>query len=207
MKVILIGPPGSGKGTQAKKLAGKYDIPHISTGDILRDHIKRDTELGKLAKGYIDDGKLVPDNVIMDLIDDRLKQDDCKSGYLFDGFPRTIPQAEGFDKIDSIDKVILLTTPDDKIVDRMKGRRMCKCGTTYHIVNNPPKEDNKCDDCGSNLYIRDDDKEETVLKRLEDYHKQTEPLIEFYKDQSKLIEVDGFRSIDVIFEDVCKILG
>jgi len=206
MRLILIGPPGSGKGTQAKKIAGRYNIPHISTGDILRDHIKRGTELGMKAKKLIDDGKLVPDDVIMGLVKDRLGQDDCKEGYLFDGFPRTIPQAESLSGIGDIDRVILISVPDELIVERMKGRRMCKCGATYHVINNPPKEDNKCDRCGEALFVRDDDKEETVRKRLDGYHDETEPLIDFYRTKDKLAEVAGDQQIDVIFDEICKLL-
>ena len=209
MKVIMLGAPGAGKGTQAIKIADKYGIPHISTGDIFRYNIKNNTELGKKAKTYMDQGKLVPDELTCDLLLDRVAKDDCKNGYILDGYPRTIPQAEVLEKAlnekgDSIDFAINVNVPDDNIVNRMSGRRTCpQCGETYHIVYNAPKKDK----CGSALIQRDDDKPETVQKRLAVYHEQTEPLVEYYKNKGKYKEVDGTKSMDDVFSDICAILG
>ena len=186
MKVIMLGAPGAGKGTQAKKLAAAYSIPHISTGDIFRANIKEGTELGKKAKAYMDAGQLVPDELVCDLVVDRIQQDDCKNGYLLDGFPRTIPQAEALDAAveklgEKIDYAVNIDVPDDNIINRMSGRRACVgCGATYHIVFNPPKVEDVCDVCGKSLILRDDDKPETVKTRLDVYHAQTQPLIDYY---------------------------
>lgn len=213
MKVIMLGAPGAGKGTQAIKIADKYGIPHISTGDIFRYNIKNNTELGKKAKTYMDQGKLVPDELTCDLLLDRVAKDDCKNGYILDGYPRTIPQAEVLEKAlnekgDSIDFAINVNVPDDNIVNRMSGRRTCpQCGETYHIVYNAPKKEDVCDKCGSALIQRDDDKPETVRKRLAVYHEQTEPLVEYYKNKGKYKEVDGTKSMDDVFSDICAILG
>ncbi len=213
MKVIMLGAPGAGKGTQAIKIADKYGIPHISTGDIFRYNIKNNTELGKKAKTYMDQGKLVPDELTCDLLLDRVAKDDCKNGYILDGYPRTIPQAEVLEKAlnekgDSIDFAINVNVPDDNIVNRMSGRRTCpQCGETYHIVYNAPKKEDVCDKCGSALIQRDDDKPETVQKRLAVYHEQTEPLVEYYKNKGKYKEVDGTKSMDDVFSDICAILG
>ena len=213
MKIIMLGAPGAGKGTQAKKIAAKYDIPHISTGDIFRANIKNGTELGNKAKTYMDQGLLVPDELVVDLVVDRVQQDDCKNGYVLDGFPRTIPQAEALDKAlaefgDKIDYAIDVNVPDENIVKRMGGRRACVgCGATYHVVFNPTKVEGKCDVCGESLILRDDDKPETVKKRLDVYHTQTQPLIDFYSARKVLVEVDGTQSMDKVFEDIMKILG
>lgn len=213
MKIIMLGAPGAGKGTQAQRIAAKYDIPHISTGDIFRANIKAGTELGKKAKSYMDAGALVPDDLVVDLVVDRIGQDDCKNGYVLDGFPRTIPQAESLtkalkEKNDDIDFAIDVEVPDEYIIRRMEGRRACvNCGATYHLVNIPPKKEGICDKCGSELVLRDDDKPETVAKRLEVYHDQTQPLINYYKEEGHLAEVDGTRSMDEVFAAILGILG
>ena len=201
MKIIMLGAPGAGKGTQAKMLADKYKIPHVSTGDIFRANIKNGTELGTKAKVYMDQGMLVPDELTCDLVVDRIKQDDCKDGYILDGFPRTIPQAECLDKAldalnDKIDFAVNVEVPDENIIRRMSGRRAClSCGRTYHIVYNPPKEEGICDECKKELVLRDDDKPETVEKRLKVYHEQTQPLIDYYRNKGVLAEVDGTRDM------------
>ena len=213
MKIIMLGAPGAGKGTQAKMIAEKYAIPHISTGDIFRANIKNGTELGKEAKKYMDQGKLVPDELTVKILLDRVAQPDCANGYVLDGFPRTIPQAEVLDKAlrdlgDKIDYAINVDVPDENIVNRMGGRRACVgCGATYHIKYNAPKVENTCDTCGSDLIIRDDDKPETVKNRLNVYHNQTQPLIEYYTKQGKLAEVDGTQSMEDVFNAIVKILG
>ena len=196
MKIVMLGAPGAGKGTQAIKIADKYDIPHISTGDIFRANIKGGTELGQKAKSYIDKGELVPDEVTIGMLLDRIAQDDCKNGYVLDGFPRTIPQAESLTEAlksqgDKIDFALNIDVPDEAIIERMSGRRACpKCGATYHIVYAAPKTENICDKCGTELIIRSDDKPETVKDRLNVYHQQTEPLIAYYKAAGVLREVD-----------------
>ena len=211
MKIIMLGAPGAGKGTQAKKIAAKYDIPHISTGDIFRANIKNGTELGNKAKTYMDQGLLVPDELVVDLVVDRVQQDDCKNGL--DGFPRTIPQAEALDKAlaefgDKIDYAIDVNVPDENIVKRMGGRRACVgCGATYHLVYAPTKTEGICDVCGKELILRDDDKPETVSKRLKVYHEQTQPLIDYYTEQGVLKTVDGTRSLDEVFQAIVEILG
>ena len=198
MKIIMLGAPGAGKGTQAKKIADKYQIPHISTGDIFRANIKEGTELGKKAKSYMDQGQLVPDELTLELIMDRFQNPDCKNGYVLDGFPRTIPQAEALTealakKGETIDYAINVEVPDENIINRMGGRRAClACGSTYHIVYAPTKVEGICDRCGEKLVLRDDDKPETVKNRLNVYHNQTQPLIEYYTKQGKLAE-DGRR--------------
>ncbi len=213
MKIIMLGAPGAGKGTQAKQIAGKYSIPHISTGDIFRANIKNGTELGKKAKGYMDQGLLVPDELTCDLVMDRISQDDCKNGFVLDGFPRTIPQAEALDaaltKIGQhMDFAIDVDVPDENIVNRMSGRRAClDCGATYHVVSLPPKTEGKCDHCGSDLVLREDDKPETVQKRLGVYHEQTQPLIDYYKKQGILKSVDGTRPMEDVFAAIVDILG
>lgn len=213
MKIIMLGAPGAGKGTQAKKIADKYDIPHISTGDIFRSNIKNGTELGKKAKIYMDQGLLVPDELVVDLVVDRVNQDDCEDGYVLDGFPRTIPQAEALDKAlaqmgQKMDYAINVEVPDENIVNRMSGRRACvDCGATYHTVYAPTKQEGVCDKCGGSLILRDDDKPETVLKRLGVYHEQTQPLIESYTQAGILREVDGTADIEDVFQAVTKILG
>ena len=213
MKIIMLGAPGAGKGTQAKQIAGKYSIPHISTGDIFRANIKNGTDLGKKAKEYMDQGLLVPDELTCDLVMDRIQQDDCKNGFVLDGFPRTIPQAEALDaaltKIgETMDYAIDVDVPDENIVSRMSGRRAClDCGATYHIVSLPPKTEGKCDHCGSELVLRDDDKPETVQKRLSVYHEQTQPLIDYYKKQGILKSVDGTQPMEAVFTAITDILG
>lgn len=212
MKVIMLGAPGAGKGTQAKKLAAAYSIPHISTGDIFRANIKEGTELGKKAKAYMDAGQLVPDELVCDLVVDRIQQDDCKNGYLLDGFPRTIPQAEALDAAveklgQKIDYAVNIDVPDDNIINRMSGRRACVgCGATYHIVFNPPKVEDVCDVCGKSLILRDDDKPETVKTRLDVYHAQTQPLIDYYAGRGVLVTVDGTQNMDKVFADIKDIL-
>lgn len=213
MKIVMLGAPGAGKGTQAIKIADKYDIPHISTGDIFRANIKGGTELGQKAKSYIDKGELVPDEVTIGMLLDRIAQDDCKNGYVLDGFPRTIPQAESLTEAlksqgDQIDFALNIDVPDEAIIERMSGRRACpKCGATYHIVYAAPKTENICDKCGTELIIRSDDKPETVKDRLNVYHKQTEPLIAYYKTVGVLREVDGTQELPKVFEDVVAILS
>ena len=212
MKIIMLGAPGAGKGTQAKKIAEKYNIPHISTGDIFRANIKNGTELGKKAKTYMDQGLLVPDELVVDLVVDRVAKDDAKNGYVLDGFPRTIPQAEALDaaleKInDKVDFAIDVDVPDSNIIDRMSGRRACvSCGGTYHIKYNPTKVEDVCDACGGKLILRDDDKPETVENRLKVYHDQTQPLIDYYTKKSILKSVDGTKDMKDVFQDIVKIL-
>lgn len=213
MKIIMLGAPGAGKGTQAKMIAEKCGIPHISTGDIFRANIKNGTELGAKAKEYMDKGLLVPDELVCDLVVDRIQQADCEKGYILDGFPRTIPQAEALEAAlnaieQKLDYAIDIDVPDENIINRMSGRRACVgCGATYHIVFNPTKVEGKCDVCGESLILRDDDKPETVKKRLDVYHTQTQPLIDFYSARKVLVEVDGTQSMDKVFEDIMKILG
>ena len=213
MKIIMLGAPGAGKGTQAKMLAAKYGIPHISTGDIFRMNIKNNTELGQKAKGYMDAGQLVPDELVVDLVVDRIKAQDCMKGFILDGFPRTIPQAEALDyalnnQNEKIDYAINVDVPDENIIKRMSGRRACVgCGATYHLVYNPTKQEGVCDSCGEKLILRDDDKPETVKKRLDVYHEQTQPLIDYYEAKGALLTVDGTQDIDVVFADITKVLG
>lgn len=213
MKIIMLGAPGAGKGTQAKMIAEKYGIPHISTGDIFRANIKNGTQLGMEAKQYMDQGLLVPDELTVKILLDRVAQDDCKKGYVLDGFPRTIPQAEVLDKAltelgDKIDYAIDVDVPDENIVRRMGGRRAClSCGATYHIEHIPPKKEGICDTCGQELVLRDDDKPETVQNRLNVYHEQTQPLIEFYQAKGVLKTVDGTVDMKDVFTAITGILG
>jgi adenylate kinase len=213
MKLIMLGAPGAGKGTQAKKIAAKYAIPHISTGDIFRANIKNGTELGKKAQSYMDQGLLVPDELVCDLVVDRIQQEDCARGYVLDGFPRTIPQAEALTAAlekagTAVDYAINVEVPDENILKRMGGRRAClSCGATYHIEFNPTKQEGVCDACGAELVLRDDDKPETVQKRLDVYHKQTQPLIDYYTKAGKLVEVDGTQSMDDVFAAIVDLLG
>lgn len=213
MKIIMLGAPGAGKGTQAKKIAAKYEIPHISTGDIFRANIKNGTELGKKAKTYMDQGLLVPDELVVDLVVDRVNQEDCSNGYVLDGFPRTIPQAEALDKAlaaqgQKLDYAIDVDVPDQNIVQRMGGRRACVgCGATYHLVYAAPKKEGICDTCGAELMLRDDDKPETVEKRLGVYHEQTQPLIDYYTNAGILKTVDGTVAMEEVFEAIVSILG
>lgn len=213
MKIIMLGAPGAGKGTQAKMIADKYGVPHISTGDIFRANIKNGTELGMEAKKYMDQGLLVPDELTVRILLDRVAQDDCKNGYVLDGFPRTIPQAEVLDSEltklgDHIDYAINVDVPDENIVKRMSGRRAClTCGATYHIDHVPPKKEGICDVCGSELVLRDDDKPETVKNRLNVYHEQTQPLIDFYTEKGVLKTVDGTVPMEEVFAAITAILG
>lgn len=213
MNIIMLGAPGAGKGTQAIQLADKYQIPHISTGDIFRANIKQGTELGKKAKTYMDQGLLVPDELVCELVVDRLQKDDCTKGFILDGFPRTIPQAEALtealDKVGSkIEYAINVDVPDENIVERMSGRRACVgCGATYHVVNAPTKVDGVCDKCGEAITLRDDDKPETVQKRLEVYHEQTQPLIDFYDEKGVVKTIDGTQPMDQVFHAIVEILG
>ena len=213
MKIVMLGAPGAGKGTQAQRIAEKYGIPHISTGDIFRSNIKAGTELGKKAKSFIDQGLLVPDEVTIGMLLDRSQEADCKNGYILDGFPRTIPQAESLTEAlaangEAIDFALNVDVPDANIVNRMAGRRAClKCGATYHIQFAAPKKEGICDKCGSELVLRDDDKPETVQKRLEIYHDQTHPLIEYYEKKGVLHTVDGTQTMEDVFKNITDILG
>ncbi len=213
MRLIMLGAPGAGKGTQAARIAEELKIPHISTGDIFRANIKNGTELGKKAKSYMDAGKLVPDELVCDLVADRIAKDDCKEGFILDGFPRTIPQAEALDKAvealgTGIDFAVNIDVPDESIVRRMGGRRACVgCGATYHIKYNPPKTENICDVCGKELILRDDDKPETVQTRLNVYHEQTQPLIDYYTKKGIIATVDGTQSMDDVFAGILKGIG
>ena len=212
MKIVMLGAPGAGKGTQAKRIAAEYGIPHISTGDIFRANIKAGTELGKKAKAFMDQGALVPDEVTIGMLMDRIHEADCEKGYVLDGFPRTIPQAESLTKAlaaegNKIDAAVDIDVPDENIVNRMGGRRAClNCGATYHIVFNAPKQEGICDTCGSALVLRDDDKPETVQKRLSVYHDQTQPLIDYYRAAGVLKSVDGTQEMDKVFEDIKAVL-
>ena len=213
MKLIMLGAPGAGKGTQAKRIAAKYGIPHISTGDIFRANIKNGTELGKKAQTYMDQRLLVPDELVCDLLVDRIQQSDCEKGYVLDGFPRTIPQAEALtaalEKLGTgIDYAMNVEVPDANILNRMGGRRACLgCGATYHVEFNAPKQEGICDTCGAELVLRDDDKPETVQKRLDVYHEQTQPLIDYYTKAGKLAEVDGTKDMDDVFAAIVDLLG
>lgn len=213
MRIIMLGAPGAGKGTQAIKIADKFSIPHISTGDIFRANIKNNTELGEKAKAFMDQGLLVPDELVCDLVADRVVQDDCTNGYVLDGFPRTIPQAEALDEVlksisQKIDYAINVEVPDENIIKRMSGRRACpKCSATYHLVFAPTAVENVCDKCENELILRDDDAPETVAKRLGVYHDQTQPLIEYYTKANTLREVDGTQEIETVFSDIINILG
>ncbi len=213
MNIVFLGPPGAGKGTQAKKIAEKYGIPQISTGDMFREHLSKGTELGQKAKEYMDKGQLVPDEIVLGMVEERLKQPDCEKGFILDGFPRTVPQAEALDKLlekmgKKIDYAICIDVPDDELVKRLTGRRTCKnCGMMYHVIFKPPKEEGKCDVCGGELYQRADDNEETVRNRLKVYHEQTEPIIQFYEKKGVLHRIDGMGSIDEIFDRIVKVLG
>lgn len=213
MKIIMLGAPGAGKGTQAKMIAEKYGIPHISTGDIFRSNIKDGTELGMEAKKYMDQGLLVPDELTVKILLDRVARADCRNGYVLDGFPRTIPQAEVLDQAlekigDQIDFAVNVSVPDENIVKRMSGRRACVgCGATYHIEHIPPKKEGICDTCGMELILREDDKPETVQNRLNVYHSQTQPLIEFYQKKGILQTVDGTVDMKAVFDAIGAILS
>ena len=212
MKIVMLGAPGAGKGTQARLISEKYSIPQISTGDIFRANIRDNTELGQRAKSYMDKGLLVPDQVTCDLVVDRISKDDCKNGYILDGFPRTIPQAEALTEAlnqqgAKIDYAIDVEVPDEDIVRRMSGRRACpKCGATYHIEYLKPAQEGICDTCGSELYLREDDHPGTVQKRLDVYHSQTQPLIQYYREQGVLHSIDGTKEMHEVFGDICSVL-
>lgn len=213
VKIILLGPPGAGKGTQAQSISKRFQIPHISTGDIFRKNIADGTELGTLAKGYMDKGLLVPDEVTIRMVKGRLSEPDCKNGYLLDGFPRTVYQADELGKMleaegEAVDTALLIQVPRDFIIDRMTGRRVCpSCGATYHLVYNPPMVKDTCDVCGTKVIQRKDDSIDTVVDRLDIYDRQTEPLIEYYLAKEILRVVDGTQAIPVVFESIVKLLG
>ena len=205
MNIIFLGPPGAGKGTQAQRVCSALNIPQISTGDILRRAMKEQTPTGVKAKAYIDAGKLVPDEVIIDIVKDRLAQSDCAGGYILDGFPRTVPQAEALEGIAAIDAVIELDVADEKLIERLSGRRVClKCGATYHVSR--LNGETKCAACGDTLIQRDDDKAETVLNRLTVYHNQTAPLVDFYRERGLLKVIDGAQDMDTIFASIMDIV-
>lgn len=212
MNLIFLGPPGAGKGTQAKRVAEKYGIPQISTGDMLREAVAKGTELGKKAKEYMDKGELVPDEVVIGIVKERLQQPDCEKGFILDGFPRTLAQAEALDEMlkelnKKIDAVINIVVPEEEVVKRITNRRTCRnCGAVYHLIYAPPKEDNKCDKCGGELYQRDDDKEETVRERYRVYRENTEPLIDYYRKKGILYDVDGTKDIEGVWKEIEAIL-
>ncbi|SFM84148.1 adenylate kinase [Methanolobus profundi] len=211
MNIALFGPPGAGKGTQAKELSKHYNIPHISTGDILRANVRDGTELGLKAKQYMDKGELVPDEVLIGLIRNRLTEPDCEAGYLLDGYPRTIPQADALKDILSeiskpLDSVINIEVSDEELVKRLSGRRSCTCGESYHVMFNPPEKEGVCNACGAELYQRDDDEEEVIRQRLAVYNDKTKPLIDYYDNAGLLVNVNGAGAVDAVFADVCKIM-
>lgn len=213
MRLILLGPPGAGKGTQAANIVEKYQLPHISTGDIFRANIKQGTDLGKRAKEFMDKGELVPDNLVVELVEDRLQKGDTRVGFMLDGFPRTLPQAEALDSVltnmgSTLNFVVNIVVDPSVLVERAVGRRICKeCGATYHIKFNPSKEDGVCDKCLGKLYQRSDDNEETVSNRISVYAKETAPLVDYYTEAGKLVSIDGLQDIDKVFADIQKVLG
>lgn len=213
MKIVLLGPPGAGKGTQAKYIAEKYELAHISTGDIFRKNISEKTPLGIKANEYIQKGQLVPDELTVAIVQDRIQEDDCKKGFLLDGFPRTIPQADALSEAlkamgTNLDHVLNIEVPEENLIARLTGRRVCpKCGGSFHVIFNPPKRENICDHCASELIQRADDSAETVKSRLNVYNKQTQPLIEYYSAKGLLRNIDGEQDIKKVFEDICNILG
>lgn len=213
MKIVLLGPPGAGKGTQAKSISNKYSIPHISTGDIFRKNISENTPLGIEAKGYMDNGQLVPDEVTINMVKDRLQQDDCNDGYLLDGFPRTVTQADALNNFliergEQLDTALLIKVPNEFILERMTGRRVCpSCGASYHVKFNPPTNEGKCGLCGNEVIQRKDDTVDTVKERLDVYQRETQPLIEFYSEKQLLSKVDGTKAINEVFRGICEILG
>ena len=213
MKLVLLGPPGAGKGTQAAEIVKKYNVPHISTGDIFRKNISEGTELGKEAKGYMDKGQLVPDELVVAIVKDRLSESDCKDGFLLDGFPRTVDQADALDTElknlnYNLDKVLNIYVDKNALIERAVGRRICKsCGATYHISFNKPKEEGKCDLCGGELFQRSDDTEETVANRIGVYSEQTEPLTDYYEKKGILANINGDQDIDKVFSEIVTALG
>lgn len=213
LRTILLGPPGAGKGTQAVKIVEKYGIPHISTGDIFRENIKNGTELGKKAQEYMNRGELVPDDLVIEIATDRLLKDDCKNGFLLDGFPRTVYQAEKLDEFlaargSKIDKVLDIAVGKDELITRLTGRRVCKaCGASFHVVNIPPKKEGVCDYCGGELIQRADDNLETVTNRIDVYEAQTKPLIDYYEKAGNIAHIDGTTGLDNVFADIVKALG
>ena len=213
LRTILLGPPGAGKGTQAGKIVEKYGIPHISTGDIFRENIKKGTELGKKAQEYMNKGELVPDDLVIAIATARLLEDDCKNGFLLDGFPRTVYQAEKLDEFleahnSKIDKVVDISVGKEELMIRLTGRRVCKkCGASYHIVNIPPKKEGVCDICGGPLIQRDDDNAETAANRIEVYEEQTRPLVDYYKKAGNLVLIDGTTGLENVFADIVRALG
>ncbi len=211
MNIILLGPPGAGKGTQAKKIAESYALPHISTGDILRENINNKTKLGMKAKSYMERGELVPDELLITIIKERLSKSNCLQGFLLDGFPRTIPQADALQMVltesnKNLDAVLNIDVDDEELIKRLSGRRMCSCGASYHMMFNPPKNNEICDRCKRKLYQREDDKTDAIKNRLIVYKKQTQPLIEYYKEKSLLRTIDGGKDISQVFEDIKKLL-
>lgn len=213
MNLILLGPPGAGKGTQAEGLSAYLEVPHVASGDLFRDHLQRDTDLGKTARGYMEKGQLVPDQVTIAMVKNRLCDVDCNSGVVLDGFPRTLDQAEGLTAIfeelgRELDAVLYISVPDDTLVQRLSGRRICNdCQTPYHVDYKPPDESGICDLCGGKLYQRDDDNPNTVRERLQVYHKQTEPLCEYYSSQDKLYQIDGSGNIDSVRQAAAEMVG
>ncbi len=213
MNLILLGPPGAGKGTQAVKIVEKYNIPHISTGDIFRENIKKGTELGKKAQEYMNKGELVPDDLVVEIACSRLLQDDCKEGFLLDGFPRTVYQAEKLDEFlaehgRKVEHVLDIAVEKEELITRLIGRRVCRfCGASYHVVNMPPAKEGVCDLCGGELYQRADDTEETVVNRIEVYEAQTMPLIDYYEKAGVIAHIDGATGLDNVFADIVKVLG
>lgn len=213
LRTVLLGPPGAGKGTQAVKIVEKYNIPHISTGDIFRENIKNGTELGKKAKSYMDRGELVPDDLVIDLATDRLLADDCKNGFLLDGFPRTVYQAEKLDEFlkahgQQLDKVIDIEVEKEELITRLTGRRVCKsCGASFHIVNVPPKKEGICDFCGGELFQRADDTVETVENRIAVYNEQTKPLVDYYTEAENIAVIDGALPLDTVFAQIAESIG
>jgi len=212
MNLILLGPPGAGKGTQAQRMVERYHLPQISTGDILRAAVKGSTPLGKKAKGFMDQGQLVPDEIVIGIVEERLKEEDCHPGFILDGFPRTIPQAEALQPIlakirKTIDHVINIEVESEELIRRLTGRRTCKnCGAMFHVHFQPPKTEGICDRCGGTLYQRGDDKEETIRTRLKEYEKQTAPLIEYYRDKKTLRSIQGVGGPDQIFDQIIRLL-
>ena len=211
MNIILLGPPGAGKGTQAKKISETFSLPHISTGDMLRENISNNTPLGLKAKSYMSRGELVPDELLITIIKDRLSRSDCSRGFLLDGYPRTIPQADALQMIltessQKLDIVLNIDVDDEELIKRLSGRRMCSCGTSYHVMFNPPEKEGFCDACNGNLYQREDDKAEAIRNRLVVYKKQTQPLITYYTKKNILQRIDGSKDISEIFEDIKKVL-